>query len=236
VQGLPKYNDDLGDIDIRFNHILVLDDFMLQAKYSAIVSKLFTQSRHRNASVILNAFPKGKFNTDIRRNAQYMILFKSPADRKQIEIISQRKFPKEQNTFMSIYNKETDKQIGYILVDNTPSTGRDSQIVTDIFKITQKIPISGGVDENQVPDSSTVTEYVDSSSTVSPPNKVVKEEKENTVNNLSKQLISTVWILDNYEIMDRKVTRAPFLWSVATMLCCHAKETWKMYSFCAGST
>ena len=25
VQGLPEYNDDLGDIDIRFNHILVLD-------------------------------------------------------------------------------------------------------------------------------------------------------------------------------------------------------------------
>ena len=101
---------------------------MLQAKDSAIVSKLFTQGRHRNASVILmlqNAFPKGKFNTDISRNAQYMILFKSPADRKQIEIISQRIFPKEQNKFMSIYNKETDKQHGYILVDNTPSTNRD---------------------------------------------------------------------------------------------------------------
>ena len=52
---------------------------------------------------------------------------------------------------MSIYNKETDKQHGYILVDNTPSTSRDSQIVTDIFTITQKIPISGGVIENQVP-------------------------------------------------------------------------------------
>ena len=71
---------------------------MLQEKDSTIVSKLFTQGRHRNASVILmlqNAFPKGKFNTDISRNAQYMILFKSPADRKQIEIISQRIFPKE---------------------------------------------------------------------------------------------------------------------------------------------
>ena len=76
-----------------------------------------------------------------------MILFKSPADRKQIEIISQRIFPKEQNKFMSIYNKETDKQHGYILVDNTPSTSRDSQIVTDIFTITQKIPISGDVIE-----------------------------------------------------------------------------------------
>ena len=53
VQGLPEYNDDLGDIDIGFNHILVFDDLILQAKDSVIVSKLFTQIRHRDASVIL---------------------------------------------------------------------------------------------------------------------------------------------------------------------------------------
>ena len=86
---------------------------MVQAKDSPIVSLLFTQGRHRNASVILilqNAFPKGKFNTDISRNAPYIVLFKSPADRKQIEIIGQRIFPKEQNKFMTIYNRETDRQ------------------------------------------------------------------------------------------------------------------------------
>jgi hypothetical protein len=41
------------------------------------------QRRHRNASVILllqNMFPKGKFNTDISRNAQYLALFRSPSD------------------------------------------------------------------------------------------------------------------------------------------------------------
>ena len=139
VQGLPEYSENLGDIDVRCNHVLVLDDLMLQAKDSVVVSKLFTQGLHSIASVILilqNAFPKGKFNTDSSWNAQYMTLFKSIADRKQIEIISQRIFSKEQTKFMSIYNKETDKELGYILVDNTPSTNRDSQIVTDIFNST----------------------------------------------------------------------------------------------------
>ena len=67
---------------------------MAEAIESPIVSRLFTQGRHRNASVILllqnmlNMFPKGKFNTDISRNAQYMALFRSPSDRKQIEIVA----------------------------------------------------------------------------------------------------------------------------------------------------
>ena len=60
VQGLPEYNDDLGDIDIRLNHILVLDDLMLQAKDSVIVSKLFTQGRHRNASDASKCISKRK--------------------------------------------------------------------------------------------------------------------------------------------------------------------------------
>ena len=84
-QGLPEYKDDLSDIDPRYNNIIVLDDLMDLAKDSPIVAKLFTQGRHRNASVILllqNAFPKGKYNTDISRNAQYVIVFGSPSDRK----------------------------------------------------------------------------------------------------------------------------------------------------------
>ena len=62
MQGLPECNDDLGDVDMRFNHSLVVDDLMLQAKENLIVSKLFTQGRHRNACVILMlqfSIPKG---------------------------------------------------------------------------------------------------------------------------------------------------------------------------------
>ena len=52
----------------------------------------------------------------------------------------------------------------------------ETQIVTDIFTITQKISISGGVDENQVPDSSTAAAGIIPSLTVSPLNKVDEEE------------------------------------------------------------
>ena len=41
-------------------------------------------------AAIENMFPKGKYNTDISRNAQYLALFRSPSDRKQIGIIEER--------------------------------------------------------------------------------------------------------------------------------------------------
>ena len=84
-------------IDPKFNNVLVFHDLMARAKDSPLVSLLFTQGRYRNASVILllqNMFPKGKFNTDTSRNAQYMALFRSPSDRKQIGIIAERMFDK----------------------------------------------------------------------------------------------------------------------------------------------
>ena len=92
-QGLPEFEPDLCDIDPRYNNIVVLDDLMDMAFDSRIISNLFTQGRHRNASVILllqNAFPKGKYNTSISRNAQYMALFRCPADRRQIGIVADR--------------------------------------------------------------------------------------------------------------------------------------------------
>ena len=135
-QGLPKFEPDLCDIDPRYNNIVVLDDLMDMAVDSPIISKLFTQGGHRNASVILllqNAFPKGKYNTSISRNAQYMALFRCPADRRQIGIMADRIFDKNKPAFMEIYNDITSKAYSYVVVDNKADTPARRQIVADIF-------------------------------------------------------------------------------------------------------
>ena len=65
-QGLPEFEPDLCDIDPRYNNIVVLVGLIDMAVDSPIISKLFTQGRHRNANVILllqKAFPKGKYST-----------------------------------------------------------------------------------------------------------------------------------------------------------------------------
>ena len=136
VQGLPELADDLSDIKPSKHTIIVLDDLMAQATDSPVVSKLFTQGRHRNASVLLllqNMFPKGKYNTDISRNATYKVLFRSPGDRKQIDIMAEQTFAKDRPRFMQAYKQETDRPYGYLVVDNHPRTTSERQVVANVF-------------------------------------------------------------------------------------------------------
>ena len=138
IKGLPDYDTD-GLVDLnpgKKKIIIVLDDLMEEAKDSKLVSKLFTQGRHRNVSVILilqNAFPKGKYNAEISRNAMYMVLFRSPADREQMKRVGQRMFPCQNDLFMEIYRAETEKPYGNILIDNKPETLAGHQVLSNIF-------------------------------------------------------------------------------------------------------
>ena len=135
-RGVPELSEDLCEINARYNNIIILNDLMAEATDSSVVSRLFTQGRHRNASAILllqNMFPKGKYNTDNSRNAQYLALFRSPSDRKQFGIIAERMFDKNRVHFMNAYYKETEKPFGYLLVDNKPGTPPNNQILADLF-------------------------------------------------------------------------------------------------------
>ena len=143
TQGLPSLSEDLHEINPAYNNILVFDDLMSQAIDSPVLSQLFTQGRHRNASVILllqNMFPKGKYNTDISRNAQYLVLFRSPSDRKQIGIVAERIFAKDRPNFMSAYVQETAKPHGYVVIDNQPTTSNDKQVVAEVFTQCKSYP------------------------------------------------------------------------------------------------
>ena len=98
TQGLPEVNDNLENINDQVQNLWVLDDLMDEAVNSSVISQLFTRGRHRNLSVILllqNMFPKGKFNTNISSNAQNMVLFRSPSDHKQMDIVAERIFAKK---------------------------------------------------------------------------------------------------------------------------------------------
>ena len=143
-QGLPDWSETLQELNPEIHHVLVFDDLMNQAVNSPILSRLFTQGRHRNASVILlmqNMFPKGRYNTDISRNAQYLVLFRSPSDRKQVNMIANRIFAEDRSKFMQVYSKATQVPYGYVLIDNHPCTTPEYQVVTDVFGTCRRHPI-----------------------------------------------------------------------------------------------
>ena len=161
-QGLPAFEPDLCDIYPRYNNIVVLDDLMDMAVDSPIISKLFTQGRHRNASVILllqTAFPKRKYHTSISCNAQYMALFRCPADRRQIGIMAERIFDKNKPTFMEIYNDIISKPYSYVVVDNKADTPASRQIIADIFGNCVSYNITG--DDSAVSVTKQTTKAID---------------------------------------------------------------------------
>jgi septin family protein len=48
-----RFERGLPELSEKYNNIIILDDLMAEATDSPVVSRLFTQGRHRNASVIL---------------------------------------------------------------------------------------------------------------------------------------------------------------------------------------
>ena len=104
VCGIPEFSDDLCDIGTNYNKLIILDDLTIEAKESPIVARPSTPGRHRNASTVLllqNMFPKGKYNTDISRSAQYIALFRSPSDGKQIGVVGERISDKHHDRFIT---------------------------------------------------------------------------------------------------------------------------------------
>ena len=155
--GLPDWSETLQELNPEIHHILVFDDLMNQAVNSPILSRLFTQGRHRNASVILlmqNMFPKGRYNTDISRNAHYLVLFRSPSDRKQVNMIADRIFAEDRSKFMQVYSKATQVPYGYVVIDNHPSTAPEDQVVTDVFGTCRRHPILEPIKPIQTSDES----------------------------------------------------------------------------------
>ena len=135
-RGVPELSEDLYEINPRYN-ITILHDLMAEATDISAVLDCLSKADIETASVILlllhNMFLKGKYNTDFSRNAQYLALFRSPSDRKQIGIIGERMIDKNRIYFTNAYYKETENPFGTLLVDNKSETPAEEQILADLF-------------------------------------------------------------------------------------------------------
>ena len=101
VKGLTE--EHYESLNPATTNLIILDNQMSQAGDSKVLSKLFTEgSHHRNLSIIYtvqNLFDKGKSHRTVSVNTQYMVLFKNPRDKSQIDAMGGQIFQMHKHYF-----------------------------------------------------------------------------------------------------------------------------------------
>ena len=132
-EGLPRNEDYSNDPELR--KLIIIDDLMRESANNATILDLFSKgSHHRNASVIYicqNIFHKGQ--RDISLNANYMVLFKNPRDRTQIQHLARQLYPEDSKFLQEAYYDSTAKPYSYLVIDLKQSTPEEFRFRSCIF-------------------------------------------------------------------------------------------------------
>jgi hypothetical protein len=138
VNGFQIDEDFLDTFDPNLRNVIIFDDLMNEIGDQVIIANLFTKvSRHRNITVFLllqNLFPKGKYYTDISRNAHYIVLMKNPIGLSQIKLLEQRIFGKGSTRLQNLYLESTNTNpFSYLLLDLHQETQNSLRVRSKIF-------------------------------------------------------------------------------------------------------
>jgi hypothetical protein len=130
-----NYADIIEDFDPNETNLLILDDQMNEGKSnSRQFDNIFTKgSHHRNISVVLliqNVFEKG-FRT-ISLNAHYIVLFKSPRDQRQVQVLGSQMYPANPNFIRDVYIDATEQPHSYLLLDFHQETPDELRVKADV--------------------------------------------------------------------------------------------------------
>lgn len=123
IDGIPESFCDEDLFPSGKSHLIILDDVMSDAADHPEVVKIFTEYRHhRNISVMMlsqNIFHQGKHSRTISLNCGYLVLFKNPRDKLQINVLAQQMFPSNKKYFLQSYEDATRQAHKYLFVDLT---------------------------------------------------------------------------------------------------------------------
>ena len=131
----PKVHDDLRSMGVRLEEgiptnfdfippysFIILDDLGSDIKGNKMVTQLFTRVAHHKHSFVIvatqNLFEKGSEQRTQQLNAQYMVLFKNPRDKLQINVLGMQMYPGRKHFLNDVFQDATARLHGYLLVDN----------------------------------------------------------------------------------------------------------------------
>jgi hypothetical protein len=134
-EGIPNNMEEM--IHNSQKQVFVLDDLMNEISTSQRIQKLFTQGiHHDNCSLIClvqNIFPPGSYFRTIRLNSHYVVLFKNPADARQISSFSSQFAPKHMASVQKAYDDACQDRYGYLFVDLHPETNEKYRLRSNIL-------------------------------------------------------------------------------------------------------
>lgn len=131
IRGVPEPSS-FTDLKPR---LVVIDDLMRETNSDVV--DLFTKgSHHFNVSIMYvtqNIFNQGKGRRTISLNAHYIVAFKNPRDRIQIQTFSRQVCPDNNRYIQEAYKDATDQPYGYLVFDMKQSTPELYRYRTNIF-------------------------------------------------------------------------------------------------------
>ena len=145
VKGIPVDLQEDRFLDVRMKNLVIFDDLMSEAAKDNRIVDLFTKgSHHRNLSVIVlvqNIFHQSNGMRTISLNSHYLVLFKNPRDKGQVNILARQIFPDKVDHFMQTYDQAMSKPYGYVVIDLHPQTPDHQRLYTDIFVLAKPLKI-----------------------------------------------------------------------------------------------
>lgn len=132
--GLPN---DISDRIIP-NCLVILDDFMHELSNSQVLTSLMTKAVHHLPMTLIyitqNVFQKSNDTKTRRLNTNYLILFKNPQDKTQIDILGRQMYPKDKSFLSFAYEDATKNPFSYLLIDSNQTTNDEVRVRTNICK------------------------------------------------------------------------------------------------------
>ena len=133
VEGIPDLDALKADKDRP--KLIIFDDLMTAFEKNPSLVTLFVKGCHHwNLScihIVQNLYFQGLRTARI--NTNYIVLFKSPSDKLQINCLGRQLYPGKSKFFMEAYDSATAKAYTYLLLDLTQTCPEEIRLRTNIF-------------------------------------------------------------------------------------------------------
>ena len=122
-RGFVTHADIINVSDIQPRDIIVLDDLLHESKNSQDVTAMFTRAAHHKPCFIIfimqNLFPPGREARTRSLNTHYLVIFKNPRDKSQVEFLARQVLPRNPKVLIQIFETATEKPHSYLFLDLT---------------------------------------------------------------------------------------------------------------------